>query len=666
MMYRRLTEGLSSVGRLIPANADVYDYIKNPEKDHYLSIYQYTADQKKMAEEKIEKTDKGGKPYKRDRGIEGIEDVVTNVIGFDFDDGKDIGRAQADTITTVQRLVDQHIDPEDINISFSGGKGFSVVVNHDKKLTPDQHKKLARAIAGDLPTWDTTLYNASRIFRVDGTKHNKTGLYKTQLDPADLLDHTVDQIKEKATLPIGVKHFKTVTLPESIFNLVPKEKEKIEKTEAEMNHNIDFSKKPYYLTDLKYALHKGFIPPSDGNEGMMILAATYKHCGFDMIDAYHMLKGVNEKRAEIYNIPKRDNDSIWKEVVEIVYGPNWKGGTFSIENSELLRETAKKFGITDSSKLESFDSIKNSFFDFADNINKKVVKTGIPSLDKTLLITTGMMVGVLGAPSAGKTSLATAILETNAKLGMKPLFHSLDMTKHLLMLRMIQRQSGVNTQNLLRRQIVGDDLYDANYNMKHDADVKSAVENLGTIYRNVEFNFTRGATIESIEEDIKVNKAKNGDKFQVVVIDYLEKVRGPYSDATANSGYVASRLSDLASTYDVCVILLLQPQKSAGDPSEELLSMRNVKGASVIEQDCRVILTMWRPGFNPRDNKHDKYASLAIVKNNMGEVKTLDYSFDGLKGNINELTKMERSALQELRDAITAAKEEKTKQESEW
>jgi len=182
----------------------------------------------------------------------------------------------------------------------------------------------------------------------------------------------------------------------------------------------------------------------------------------------------------------------------------------------------------------------------------------------------------------------------------------------------------------------------------------------------VEFNFTRGATIESLEEDIKVNKAKNGDKFKLVVVDYLEKVRGPYSDATANSGYVASRLSDLASTHDVCIILLLQPQKSAGDPSEELLSMRNVKGASVIEQDCRVILTMWRPGFNPRDSSSDRFASIAIVKNNMGEVKTLDYSWGGLKGEVKELTKLERDQLQNLRESIAAAKEEQRAEKKGW
>lgn len=655
MMYHRLSEGLNSVGKLIPENDNVYSYLKK-DKDYYLSIYKYNDKQKKQAEEIIE-VEKDGQKIKRPRGIEGITDVVTNVLAFDFDD-KDLNKAKDDTITTVTRLMEHGFDYDDINVSFSGGKGFSVVVNHDKLINPETHRHIAEAIAGDLNSWDSTLYNASRIFRIDGTRHNKTQLFKTQLEPDFLLTASMDDIKKLATSKAQTLRLpRTTKLPEALLKLQPKKKEVV-KTEEENTHNVDFTKKPYYLTDLKYVLHKGFIPQGRGNEGMLILASTYKHVGFDRTDCYHMLKGVNEKRAEIYNIEKRSNDEIWKEVVEVVYNPSWKGGTYSIENSKLLQDIAKKFGITENSKLESFDSIKTSFFEFADKINQNVIKTGIKSLDDNLLITTGMLVGVLGAPSAGKTSLVTSIIEKSAQDGMKPLFHSLDMTKHLMMMRLIQRQSGLNTQSKLRKSIASDPTYDASYSLRNDDTVVDAVEKLAQVYRNVEFNFTRGATIESIEEDIKMNKAKNGDKFKLVVVDYLEKVRGPYSDSTANSGYVASRLSDLCSTYDVCIILLLQPQKSAGGPEEELLSMRKVKGASVIEQDCRVVLTMWRPGFNPRDNSRDKYASVAIVKNNMGEVRTLDYKWSGLKGELTELTKLEQGQLDSLRDELTAKKEE--------
>lgn len=659
MMYHRLTQGLSDVGKFIPETDDVYNYIKG-NKDYYLSIYKYNEEQKKLAEEiiEVEDLDNLGQKitYQRPRGVSGITDVETDLLIFDFDKENDLNKAKEDTITTVKRLVEEYdIDPDDLNVSFSGGKGFSVVIKHNESLTPERHKEIARAIAGDLSTWDTKCYNASRIFRVDTTKHNKTKLYKTPLDPDELYED-IDYIKEKAKTKVKAKKYSTVKLPEKLLSI--QVKEAVKAPVNEVKHTINFSKKPHYLSDVKYALHKGYIPEGYGNEGMMILCSTYKNVGFDMIDAYHMLKGVNEKRSEIYGIPKRDNDDIWKQVVQFVYSPHWKGGMYSPKENDLLIQTCKEFGITDNSKLESFDNIIDNFFEFADNINENVIKTGIKSLDDNLLITTGMMVGILGAPSAGKTSLVTAIIEKSAKEGMKPLFHSLDMHKHLMSMRLIQRQSGISAEKKLRKGIKTDPTYDPDYSIREDSEICKAVDELSKIYSNVQFNFTRGATIESIEEDIKLNKAKNGDKFKLVVVDYLEKVRGPYSDATANSGYVASRLSDLASTYDVAIILLLQPQKSAGDPSEELLSMRKVKGASVIEQDCRVVLTMWRPGFDPRNSDNDRFATVAIVKNNMGSVKTLDYSWDGLKGEIKDLTPLEADQLETLRQAIKAEKEE--------
>lgn len=668
-MYYRLTDDLNAVGKLIPENTNVYDLIKK-DKDHYLSVYKYTEMQKQEAEQIVEaeKIDEKGKvfKYKRPKGIKGIEDVVTNMIGFDLDSKTDLDKAKKDTITVVARLLEQDININDILVSFSGSKGFSVVVHHNKDLNPQEHRVIAEAIAGDLSTWDTTLYNAARIFRIDGTKHNVTGLYKTPLDPDDLYD-TVDQIKERAKTKKPRGPIIPITLPDAILKLKPKLKVVEKKVEPKIDTQfLDFSKKPSYLTDAKYALQKGYIPEGHGNEGMMILCSTYKSAGFDMNDAFSLLKSVNEKRSEIYGIAERSPDSIWKEVVQYVYSSNWKGGTYSPKENDLLKLTAETFGIQSTSKVEGIESVTKDFLRFAENINMNIVKTGIKSLDESVLMTTGMLVGVLGAPSAGKTSLVTSIIENTAKTGQVPLFHSLDMHKHLMSMRLIQRVSGMSAEKKLRQSIKGDPTYDPNYSISADNDILNALEEVQKVYKNVEFNFTRGATIESIEEDIKIHKAKHGDRFKLVVVDYLEKVRGPYSDATANSGFVASRLSDLASTYDVAIIVLLQPQKSAGDPSEELLSMRKVKGASVIEQDCRVILTMWRPGFSPKDSGSDKFATVAIVKNNMGEVKTLDYSWSGLKGELKELSKVERDQLKSLRDAILEAKEAEKSNGSGW
>ena len=343
----------------------------------------------------------------------------------------------------------------------------------------------------------------------------------------------------------------------------------------------------------------------------------------------------------------------------------WRPSFFTSEEGALLKGITEKYNLIDHrGNLMNISNMHESFLKFASNIKNNIIPTGIAEIDQELMITTGMMVGVLGAPSSGKTSFANAFAENVSKNGNNVLYVSLDMDKNLLHQRLLQRGKDIIVEKLLRKTIphyggVENPFYDPNYDINRDNDLHQAFSKATEIYKNVDFNFNRGATVESIEDDIRHCKEKHGDNLKLVVVDYLEKVRGPYSDSTANSGYVASRLSDLASKYDVAILLLLQPQKSAGDASEELLSMRKVKGASVIEQDCRMILTIWRPGFSPKENnEHDCYTSVAVVKNNMGGLRTFDFAWDGVKGQLRSLNEAERGDLAALRKAIKEEKEE--------
>lgn len=661
--YRRLTDGLTKVGKLIPANEDPYKYIKDTKKDWYLSVYKYTKDHKKIAEEKIDK-----EGFKRERGVQGITDVTTNLLIFDVDSKTDLDKAKKDCIAICERLDSLGIPYDSQNISFSGGKGFSVVVEHDKDLTPDEHKNMAVGIAGDLDTFDTVNYNASRIFRVNHTKHNKTGLFKTPLHFSELKELSIDEIKEVAKEEYKVTSYKKAKLTTKLEKLKEsKEVKKVKKAKALGEElEIDFTKKPYYLSDLKYVLQCGYIPDGHGNEGMMILCATYRHVGMDRTDAYYLLKSVNEKRSDIYGIEKRTKDEIWNQVITPVYSSAWKGGTYTVEQSQLLEEISEKFNIKENSNVVGTKNLQDRFMSFAKNLSKNVIKTGIKDLDDAIIMTPGMMVGLLAAPSAGKTSVATTIVEAQARNDQAPLFLSMDMHDNLLTQRLLQRITGKDFAEKIRKGIEGDKKYDESYDIGKDPEVIEGFLKLDEVFNETDFDFTRGCTIESIEENIRNGKARHGDKFKVVVVDYLEKVRGPYTDATANSGYVASRLSDLATTYDVLVLLLLQPQKSAGDPSEELLSMRKVKGASVIEQDCRVILTMWRPGFNPQDNSRDKFVSIAVVKNNMGPTVQLDFKWEGLTGQLDSMTQSDRTILADVIQCKQEAKEKKREEDGNW
>jgi replicative DNA helicase len=105
----------------------------------------------------------------------------------------------------------------------------------------------------------------------------------------------------------------------------------------------------------------------------------------------------------------------------------------------------------------------------------------------------------------------------------------------------------------------------------------------------------------------------------------------------------------MANDLELCVIVLLQPQKMAGTPSDPLTSYRQVKGASLIEQDCRVIISLWREGYSSDYFDHDKFITFAILKNTMGELGKVDCGWDGKTGKIYALEDIERAELKELR-----------------
>lgn len=180
-MYIRLCAGLQDKGKLIPLKDNIYKHTSNPTKDYYTSVYQYTEEQKQQFDEK--------------GTIAGITDVSTNQLIFDIDYKSDLEKARKYTVTMIERLNKIGISTTDINIYFSGSKGFHVVLDTDQTYTPKEHKAIAKEIGGDLPGFDSTVYNSNRILRLAYTKHDKTIYYKTPLEYEELTDMSIDEIK---------------------------------------------------------------------------------------------------------------------------------------------------------------------------------------------------------------------------------------------------------------------------------------------------------------------------------------------------------------------------------------------------------------------------------------------------------------------------------------
>jgi len=263
--------------------------------------------------------------------------------------------------------------------------------------------------------------------------------------------------------------------------------------------------------------------------------------------------------------------------------------------------------------------------------------------------------GLLGQPGAGKTSMSLQYLLNTSTEGINSTFFSLDMGMPIVYAKMIQKLTGVNFKEVLR--IFKDDPKKA----------AALTQQLKELYRNVGFNFRSGLTVPDMKQTILEQEQQRGEKVKLVVIDYLECIAGPYSDQTANTGFIANQLKDLANDLNTCILLLLQTQKhSTPDVSDPLLSLKGVKGSSLIEQSCSTILTLWREGYNPKTIDDDRYISFAIVKNRFGSLWSGDFSWHGVTGDIRELTEEEQEELMEFKSRKQQAKLEALQQGTGW
>ena len=646
-MYRRLCVGLNCKGDLIPSTDNVFDHIKNFKKDHYLSLYMYNEEQKKrFYEEKEKLNSKTGAIEKTINGAKNINDVVTDKLVFDFDDKHDLSQAQLDTITIFDRLVDDHgIDESCISITFSGNKGFGVEVKTTEMMNPEEIKAITKGLAGDLKTFDPVIFNASRIIRIPHTKHQTSKLFKTPLAYSELKDSTSEEIKVIASEEYDIGADETTTaLPASVLKLKTIKKEERKPTVSMDSAHLDLKNKPRWLSNWKYAMQEGFFPEGSRNHSLMILGATYRGQGFNKITAYRMLKGAAELQSQRTGQDRYADEQIWLEIIEQVFDSGWSGGTYSEDNfSDDLKDYLVAVGVPrgeakDEDAFLGVADVYDTFEDFAENIEKNTIKTGIKQLDKLCRITTSMLVGVLGAPGSGKTATTLNILEKHSGEGEASILFSFDMGKPLIYQKLVQKQTGMDSDDVFK--IFVD---------KNEEEKEKIKHTINAAYENVQMCFKTGSTVDDMKKYIIEYEHKTGKKVRMIAVDYLEKLVGPFSDATANSGYNAAKLQELCNELELCCLLLLQPQKMAGDPSDPLLTYRRVKGASVIEQDCRVIFSIFREGYHPQNYDDDYFITYAILKNTMGVLGSVDCYWEGKTGDVHEIDDQGRAELKSLR-----------------
>lgn len=628
--YVRICRKFNDSGFLVSTD-QVSEYVEKSiqnNKPLYTSTYYYSEADFKVFQQK--------------KSVAGMRDLKTDKIWFDFDDRNNFENVRKDAIELIDRLKKNKIDEKSIKLFFSGGKGLHVIVDVENDLTRKDVETVCRKLSKGLNTFDASLYDYSQILRVEGTPHNETKRYKVPLKIEQLKTSPYVDILTYASDLNNVKDDFSWERTSLSIDLLREDK-KEEKIKVEVSSTLSkiLRDKPKHWKDYKWALLNAFgLNNNERHSSMLVLAATCKGLGYPEELARSFLESFDDKYALTTKGTKKPEEI--DNVITSVYSEFWNGGQGSPKSNEWLRKYCERIGVgleeEKHSKTISIDQAFDLFKSFAENIDELTIPTGIPALDKNLKMTIGMSVGIVAAPSVGKTSLALQILNTISKQNIPAIFFSYDMFHALVYQKLVQKH-----MNLIDEEI---------FDIFRTKDIKKQDEIRAILkeeYGNVEFCFEAGQSVDDIRNEIKAVEERLQKKVKLIVVDYNELVITDESDSTSSSAYVAQKLREIGNVEQLCVISLFQPNKISGSPSDEIKSYRNAKGSSAIEQSVSIMLGMSRPGFDPRRPEDDEFLTISCLKNRMGKIFSLDLHWHGLTGTVRELEHDEIQKLKEIR-----------------
>lgn len=649
--YVRFQQGVNSRGSLIPYDQNFIqeEIKKHPNQDWYKSLFHFEEEAKKYFEEK--------------GSIKGFKGKAnTNTLVFDFDSKDNIGAAREDAVALLTRLQEGVDVGKSASAFFSGGKGFHIELVTDRNYDVKEVKELCSTFCHDLNTFDTVIYNTTRLYRLANTRHQKTNLFKIELELNDLVNLSIEEILEKAKEPVTAQnkpepcnseelnklYEKTIEVEKILYDRKSKVSKSVIVDAEEIDgvrglNTIDFDKCPKTKPRCVYALEHGVMVPGIGerNELFRALAVYNRNQGFDKETTHNILKSIARKNAKLY--PEAEaytKEEIWNTVISSTFSGEFKqipGATgISVDNPYVKKYCNILGECTDrlcslhnrARKIKStvqIDEVSISFNKFASNFDKNTVKTGIGLIDDYMNIAIGTVTIVAGASGSGKTSLCLEILENANANDLHCVFFSLDMHKNLIYLKLATKLTDYNQQEIMHF-----------YKVKDQAKIDEVRAIIKHHYGNVFFDFSGTLTMEQMRDKVLDIEEQHNVKIKMVLVDYCSRVSGPYSDKHANASYNALKSTEVADVTDAAWIFIAQIARQSGNGSTPLRSKRVAKDSGDWEEAASNVITVWRP-FMGIEGKDD-IMRIFLAKNRMGREIERPLNWNGAKGKIWSMT----------------------------
>lgn len=627
--YYRVTKTLNDRGALV-AEEDFPAFmekvlLQDPNIDYYRSLYVYP-------EEVLDywKT--------HNNSIKGYKGGFSNQLTFDFDCEQNLLKARDDVRNLLNKIkTHTNLSSKEISeatyVYFSGNKGFHVHICLTEYLPQANIEAICKHLGSNLSTFDTSIYNDTRIFRCNNTKHQKSGLWAVPLDLSTFKELTVEQIKEVAKQPSTVNVHIPVAIKVEVFEGL-----KVQKVEEQVVVEVEeddiagkirglvsvpFDECPRSVPRCLFAIQRGVMVPGHRNKVMLALARYYRNAGYPKELAHHTLKGIAELNSKLH--PEADpitRDEIWLTVINSAYGQDQKEHTHpdspgtKAEDEVLLKYCREIDAYTNrpcclhkrvlTKEVYDSDSMAIDFSAYAKNIDKNIIKTGIDFVDETAIISRGEITTLVGSVGSGKTSISLNLLEYASSQNIPAIFISLDMVKFSLYIKLALRCTPYSMNQI-------------KWFYKNDPKkAQEITEIVRERFKSVYFLFNSTFTMQEIQDKIlELNATKKIDTG-LVILDYFSRVSSDFSDQFASLNYSALQAKNVADVTNTALVLISQISRGNGDGSTPLRNARCSKGTGTIDEISSVILNCWRPFMNQKDSSKDRYMRLYCSKSRMG------------------------------------------------
>lgn len=261
-------------------------------------------------------------------------------------------------------------------------------------------------------------------------------------------------------------------------------------------------------------------------------------------------------------------------------------------NEQVLAEVEgiiKDITATSDKSCETFAEVYKTLLKQTQDKANGLIPQGVPSgfalIDRKGGLECGELMVIAGRNSNGKTSLALCIALNASLAGVPVGIFSLEMTNLQLTTRLTSLLTGINGEAIKRGQLSNEEWGKF-----------VGVNDQAPIY----FDRRRSTDSDAVVANIKGMVAQLG--VQVVVIDYLQLMRGKERERLQQIGGIAHRMEALSKQLGICIILLSQLRRNA--PNDPVPKLEELKESGDIADAADSIYLVYRPERHGTDLKY--------------------------------------------------------------